>query len=115
MYSNTDKDAIHNALIDIRVDSGVAFDALKAEDMRALSRLCDEMRKNLGAIHRAITNIAANKLLDNIITLPFDEAWPAMKQVIAENHTLMFHPRMVKWARDNAKLVALKLKENKNG
>lgn len=112
--NNKDKDAINNALIDLRVHSGVAFEALKADDMKALSTLCNEMRNNLAAIHKAMTNMALNALLDNISSLPFDKAWPAMKAAVSENHTIMFHPRMTTWTREHARAIALKLKEEQS-
>jgi hypothetical protein len=109
--NNKHKDAIHNTLIDIKVNVHIAIEALEIDDFKTVSKSMGSIADNMLIIHQAMTAHATEAVINNIISLPFEEAYVAATEAIKKTPHIMFHPRMSKWVQDNIKSIKPKIEE----
>jgi c-di-GMP-binding flagellar brake protein YcgR len=108
---NKHKDAIHNSLMDIKVNVYIAIEALEVDDTKSVSKSMGFIIERLHVIHNTMGYVAMDALMDKIEALPFDEGYALAAEAIKNNPHIIFYDRMAQWTKDHIKLIHTKLKE----
>jgi hypothetical protein len=108
---NKHKDAIHNSLMDIKLNTHFAIESLEIDDFKTVSKSMGSITESMLIIQQAMTAHAIEAVINNIISLPFEEAYVAATEAIKKTPHIMFHPRMSKWVQDNIKSIKPKIEE----